>query len=132
MFRRKDHEHRDNVVEKVAEAKDEIVVEDVEAFGKFVPRVTLFCYCDSRQTGEKGKGTACQLVPDIQDSVCLYLESLAELFSRHAVLQKVGDSAKYEGEEDDSEEELDCSREKTRLVGGWIELHVESGNFKST
>ena len=125
VFRRKDHEHGDDVVEKVAEAKDEIVVEDVVAVGELVP-VALLRHRDPRHAGEEGKRTARQLVTNIQDSIRLDLKSLAELFPRHTVLQKVGDSTKDEREEDDSEDKLNCSCEKTRLVGGRVERHLES------
>ena len=133
MLRRKDHEHGDDVVEKVAETKDEIVVEDVVAVGELVP-IALLRHHDPRHAGEEGKRTARQLVTNIQDSIRLDLKSLAELFPRHTVLQKVGDSTKYEREEDDAEDEFDCPCEKTRLVGGWVEHDVESlvATFKLT
>ena len=124
VFRRKDHEHGDDVVEKVAEAKDEIVVEDVVAVGELVP-VALLRHRDPRHACEEGKRTARQLVTNIQDSIRLDLKSLAELFPRHTVLQKVGDSTKYEREEDDAKNEFNCSSEKTRLVDRWIEQHFE-------
>ena len=126
VFRRKNHVHRDNVVEKVAETEDEIVVEDVVAVGEVVADVALARHRHPRHASQKGKRTARQLVSNIQDSIRLDVKFLAKLFSREAVLQKVADSTKYEREEDDAEDEFDCPGEKTGLVHSWIEQHVET------
>ena len=122
MFRGVDHVHRDDVVEEVAEPEDEIVVEDVEPVGELVA-VALPGHGDPGEAGEEGERAAGQLVPDVQDARRLDAECLAELLTRDAVFEKVGDGTKYEREEDDPENELDNACEDTRLVNGGVEGH---------
>ena len=98
------------------------LVEDVETVGELVA-VALPGHGDPGEAGEEGERAARQLVPDVQDARRLDAERLAELLSRDAVFEKVGDSTKYEREEDDPEKELDNAGEDTRLVDGGVERH---------
>ena len=123
------HVHRDNIVEEVAKAEDEIVVEDVVALGEDVA-VTLFGHGDAGEAGKEGEGAAGELVPNVQDAVGLDPKVLAEPFAEAAVLEEGGEAVEDEGEEGGAEDKLGDTADETRLVHPGVK-HAETGRKNS-
>jgi len=73
---RVDTVHRADVIEEVRDTEDEIVIKNVEAMSKDIV-IALPHHKDPDGAGKQSKGTGCQLVADVVDTVIRNIEVFA-------------------------------------------------------